>query len=121
MDGGLVADGEFVGSGGDGAVAFEAVDAAFDGVAGFVVFGVEGGWASTVAAASLPVSGLVGGDGDGGGDATAPEVGADRPGGVGLVGSDPVRAGSRVAGRAAWAAGGAGTDVVAGEEVIRKG
>jgi hypothetical protein len=40
VEGCLVADGELVVAGGDGAVALEAVDAAFHGVAGLVVLGV---------------------------------------------------------------------------------
>ena len=43
VDGGLVADGEFVVSGGQGAVAFEPVDAAFDGVALLVEVGSKVG------------------------------------------------------------------------------
>jgi hypothetical protein len=43
VEGGLVADGELVVPGGDGAVALEAVDAAFDGVPLLVPLGVEGG------------------------------------------------------------------------------
>jgi hypothetical protein len=39
MDGGFEADGELVEAGGDGPVALEPVDAAFDGVALLVAFG----------------------------------------------------------------------------------
>lgn len=52
VDGGLVADGEFVVPGCDGAVAFEPVDAAFHGMTGTVVAGVEGE-RTTAAASSL--------------------------------------------------------------------
>jgi hypothetical protein len=44
MDGGFVADGKFVVSGGDGAVAFEPVDAALQGGALLVGVAVEGRW-----------------------------------------------------------------------------
>ena len=43
MDACFVADGEFVEAGGEGAVAFEPVDAALDGVAGVVVDGSKAG------------------------------------------------------------------------------
>jgi hypothetical protein len=52
VEGGLVADGELVEPGGDGSMAFESVDAAFDGVTAAVVAGVEGGWTAAVAGAS---------------------------------------------------------------------
>ena len=43
LEGGLVADSELVVPGGDGAVALEPADAAFDGVALLVLLAVEGG------------------------------------------------------------------------------
>jgi hypothetical protein len=43
VEGGLVADGELVVAGGDGAVALEPTDAALDGVALLVLLAVEGG------------------------------------------------------------------------------
>ena len=52
VDGGLVADGELVVAGGDGAVAFEPVDAAFDGVALLVAFRVERGRTAATARCS---------------------------------------------------------------------
>jgi hypothetical protein len=64
VDGGFVADGEFVVPGGQGPVALEAADAAFDGVPLFVDLGVEG-WRPTALAALVlavatrsPVSGV---------------------------------------------------------------
>ncbi|GAB3821877.1 hypothetical protein GCM10028820_31350 [Tessaracoccus terricola] len=65
MDGGCVADGEFVVAGGEAAVVFELVDAAFDGVAVLVEVCVEGGCSSTFGTAAFPVGDLVfrGGDG----------------------------------------------------------
>jgi hypothetical protein len=47
VEGGLVADGEFVVAGGDGAVALELVDAALDGVPLLVGLPVEDGWPSS--------------------------------------------------------------------------
>lgn len=46
----------------------EAVDAAFDGAALLVGLAVEGGWSSAPAPSPLPVSLLVGRDGDDGAD-----------------------------------------------------
>jgi hypothetical protein len=60
VDGCLVADGELVVAGGDGAVAFEAADAAFDGVALLIQLGVEGGRAASVPAFVLAVADLAG-------------------------------------------------------------
>jgi hypothetical protein len=53
VEDGFVADGEFVVSGGDGAVAFESVDSAFDGVPGSGVVRAEPGRAAASAAAVL--------------------------------------------------------------------
>jgi hypothetical protein len=64
--------------GGDGAVLAEFAEGALDGVALLVGLFAEGGWAATAAAAPAPVTGLVRGLGDGGLDAAAPQVGADR-------------------------------------------
>ena len=93
----MVAHGELVVPGGDGAVAFEPVDAAFHGVTQFVQGGVEGGWAAAFRALLPPVGDLVGLDRDGRRDAAAAQVvpvGFRR---VRLVGEDPVRAGPRPA------------------------
>jgi hypothetical protein len=65
VDGGLVADGEFVAGGGHRAVLFEQVDAALDGVALFVDLPVGRGWPSAVGAFGLAVGGLVAGLVDG--------------------------------------------------------
>lgn len=92
--GGFVADGEFVVSGGHGAVAFEPVDAALDGVALFVGFGIEGGWASTAVALGSAIAGLVAFLGDGAADPAPAQVGTIGPAPVGLVRQDPVRAGA---------------------------
>jgi hypothetical protein len=64
-DGGCVADGEFVVSGGEAAVVFEDVDAAFDGVPVAVDDWVECWWPSAVGASVGAVSGLVGRNWDG--------------------------------------------------------
>jgi hypothetical protein len=55
VDGGLVADGEFVEAGGRGAVAFDAVDAAFDDVTLLVDAGVEGRWSAALGYFGPPV------------------------------------------------------------------
>jgi len=67
----LVADGELVIPGGHSTVAFEPVDAAFDGVTSSVVLGAEPGWTPSGSAAVLAVADLVGGLGDGRGDAAS--------------------------------------------------
>jgi hypothetical protein len=90
VEDGFVADGEFVVSGGDGAVAFESVDSAFDGVPGSVVVRAEPGRAAAEAAAVLAVVLLVCWFGDGAGDAASAQVGAVGLGAVGLVGPDLV-------------------------------
>ncbi|WP_406229558.1 hypothetical protein [Nocardia sp. NBC_01009] len=59
VDGGQVADGEFVVSGGHGPVLFELVDALFDGVAVAVDRWVECRWSATGTAAAVAVAGLV--------------------------------------------------------------
>jgi hypothetical protein len=76
VDGGFVADGQLVIPGGDGPVAFEAVDAAFNGVALLVQLGVEGGWPAARAALVPAVAGLVGFLRDGAPDSAPPQVGA---------------------------------------------
>ena len=88
MEDGFVSDGEFVVSGGDGAVAFESVDSAFDGVPGSVVVRAEPGRAVASAAAVLAVLLLVCWFGNGAGDAASAQVGAVCAGAVGLVGPD---------------------------------
>jgi hypothetical protein len=50
----------FVEASGDGAVVFESVGGALDGVAVLVLIGVEGGWASAAVALLLAVAYLVG-------------------------------------------------------------
>jgi hypothetical protein len=60
VDGGLVADGEFVVPGGRGAVAFEPVDAALHGVALLVDLRVEGRWPAAVGPQLAPGSVLIG-------------------------------------------------------------
>lgn len=57
VDDGLVADGEFVISGRDGAVAFESVDVTFHSMTGAVVVGVELVRATAAAAAPQPCGG----------------------------------------------------------------
>jgi hypothetical protein len=94
VDGGLVADGELVVAGGEGAVAFEPVDAAFDGVPLLVDLSVEGGRAAAVSASPLAVGDTITLLGDGGFDAAAAQPGAVGAGAVGLVGQDPARAGA---------------------------
>ena len=92
VDGGFVADGEFVEAGGHGAVAFEPVYPALHRVAGLVAFGVEGGRTAPGPAPVLAVAGLVSWFGDGAPDCAAPQVSAVGAGAAGLVAQDPVRA-----------------------------
>ena len=91
-DGGFVADGEFVVPGGDGAVAFEPVDAALDGVALPVESGSKAGGRPPFDP-FFAVGVLVGLDRDGRLDPAAAQVAAVGLRGVRLVGQDPVRAG----------------------------
>jgi hypothetical protein len=93
VDGGFVADGELVEAGGDGTVAFEPVDAAFDGMPLLVDLAVEGGWPAAVPAPVLAVGDPVGLFGDGALDAALAQVGAVGARSVGLVAQGPVRAG----------------------------
>ena len=79
MHGGFVADGEFVLAGGGGAVAFEAVDAAFDGMMLLADFAVGGGRPAAGAALVLAVADLIGFFRDGAGDAAAAQVTAVSP------------------------------------------
>lgn len=72
VDGGHVADGEFVVSGGYGTVLFELVDAAFDSVTLLVGLGIEPWWPTASGSSSTPVGELVGGNGNRGFDATPP-------------------------------------------------
>lgn len=78
-DAGLVAVGEFVEAGGDRAELLEAVEAAFDDVAGLVEVAVEGRWSAAGPAAPHPVGLLVRPFGNDGSDAPAPQRLADRP------------------------------------------
>jgi len=96
VEGGFVADGELVVSGGDGAVALEPADPAFHGVAGLVQFRVEAGRPATGAALVLAVADLVGFLRDRAGDLRPPQVRAVGPGPVGLVRQHPARPGPRV-------------------------
>lgn len=72
--GGFVAHGEFVVSRCDGALLFEQVDAALDGVALLVELGGERGWAATGPSLRRSVCLLVALDRDGRPDATATQV-----------------------------------------------
>ena len=91
VHGGLVADGELVEASGHRPMPLEPVDAAVDGMPGFVVLTVKGRRPTTGAAAGGAVTGLVGRFGDGAFDAASPQVRAVGPGGVRLVAADPVR------------------------------
>ena len=74
MDGGLVSDGELVVAGGQGAGAFEPVDAALDGVPLFAGLAVEGGWPATGPAPVFAVLDAVGLLGDRGRDTALTQV-----------------------------------------------
>jgi len=100
VDGGFVPDGELVVAGGDGAVALEPVNAAFDGVALLVQFLVEGRRTASGPAFVLPVADPVGLLRDRAPDPAAPQVVTVGAGIVGLVGQYPVRAGAGPAGAA---------------------
>ncbi len=86
MESGEVDGGGLLVAGGDVPPLFEAVDAAFDGVALLVGLTVEGGWPAAVAAASLAAGLLVGRDRDRRPDPAASQVSPDRAGRRGLVG-----------------------------------
>lgn len=75
----------FVVAGGDGAVLFEALEAAFDHVAASVGVRVERGWAACGLAAAVSVGLLVGTFGNGRGDAAAAQVCTDGAAAVALV------------------------------------
>src|SRR5262249_20270238 len=87
MDGGFVADGQLVVAGGHGPVALEPGDAAFHGMAGLVVFGVEGGRAAAGAALCPAVAGPIGFLRNGAPDPAAPQVSAVGAGPAGLAGA----------------------------------
>jgi hypothetical protein len=74
VEDGLVAGSEFVVSGGHGAVAFESVDAALDGMTLPVVQGAECRRPPAMPASLGAVSGLVGFDGDRALDAAPAQV-----------------------------------------------
>src|SRR4051812_4514824 len=93
-DSGFVAHGEFVVPGGDGSVAFEPVDAAFDGVTLLVDLLVERWSATALPAPFLAVADLVCFLRDGAPNAPFPQVGAIGAGTVCLVRQHPVRAGT---------------------------
>jgi hypothetical protein len=94
VDGGFVADGEFVVSGGDGAVAFEPVDAALDGVALLVDLRVERWWTAAVGSFVLAVADLVGFLRDGAPDTPPSQIAAVGSGSVGLVRQRSIRSGA---------------------------
>lgn len=94
MECGLVGDGEFVGSLGQVALLFEAVDAAFDGVALLVGFGVEVGWPAAELAASSTMTDLVGGLWDGGAGAAVAKMRVDCTGGIRAVRENSCGSGS---------------------------
>jgi hypothetical protein len=102
VDGGLVADGELVIAGGDGPVAFEPVDAAFDGVTLLVDVAVERGWPATAPASPLAVGDAVALFGDGAFDTALAQPGPVGAGPVGLVTQDPVRSAAGPARAQAW-------------------
>lgn len=79
-------------------MSLEAVDAALDRVALFVVFAVEPRWSASAGAEVLAVADLVRFLRDGAGDPAFVQVGAVGAGSVGLVAPDLVRSGSRPAG-----------------------
>src|ERR1700674_2885062 len=86
VDGAAVDEVALVVPGGDRPVLAKPAEGALDGVALLVGDGVARGRPSAPAAAPEAVADLVGGFGDGGLDAAPPQVSADRPAGVGLVG-----------------------------------
>ncbi len=96
LDDGFVADGEFVVSGGEGAVAFESVDAALDSVSLLVVHRAEHGRSASPAALVLAMADLVGLERDRAADTASAQVGAVGAGPVCLVGADPGGASSRM-------------------------
>jgi hypothetical protein len=89
VHGGLVADSELVEASGHRPMPLEPVDAALDGMPGFVVLTVKGRWPATGAAAVGAVAGLVCRFGDGAFDATPRQVRTVGSGGVCLVAADP--------------------------------
>src|SRR5207248_1228234 len=93
--------GAFVVAGGHGAELLEFADGAFDGVALFVVGGVEAGWPAAAAAAAGAVGLLVRPLGNGRANAASAQVGANVSAGVGLVGAHCTGSGTRTAPTAA--------------------
>src|SRR3954464_7316215 len=93
LDGGVVADGELVVSGGEGAVLFVPVDAALDGMPLLVVVSVERRWPTSGRALRAAVGQLVGFVRNGRRDAASAQVGAVAAAGVGPIGQHPVRPG----------------------------
>jgi hypothetical protein len=94
---GLVTDGELVVSGCDRTITLEAVDRALHSVAFAVVDRIELRWPAATRAASDAVGGLVLLLRDGALDPAPAQVGTVSTGGVGLIGADPIRAGTRAA------------------------
>jgi hypothetical protein len=88
-----VGQGGLVVAGGDGPILLEPVEAAFDDVAALVDDRVEGGWASSGAAAAGPVGLLVDPLRDGRLDAATSQVGPVRAAGAALVGQHSGRPG----------------------------
>ena len=77
---------------------FERVDAAFHGMAGPVIVGVESGRAAAVAAFGLAVADLVGFLRDSAPDPASPQLRAVGAGAVGLISQHPVRPGAHAPG-----------------------
>src|SRR5207244_6788752 len=97
VDRGFVADSELVVAGGHGTVAFEPVDAAFDGVTLLVVLRAECWRAAAGAALVLAVADLVSLFRDRARYLAAAQVGAVGARAVGLVSQHPVRPGAGLA------------------------
>lgn len=91
-DGGFEAGGEFVESGGDSPVLFEAVDPALDRMTFAVVDRVEARWPAAAGAELSAVARLVGLVRDGAADPASAQIGAVPAGGVRLVRPDPIGA-----------------------------
>ncbi len=94
VDGGQVADGEFVESGCDSPVLLEEVDPALDGVAVTVESWVERGWSAAGRATLATVGSLVSRDRDGRFDTASAQVFPVGAGRVGLVSKHTIRADS---------------------------
>jgi hypothetical protein len=102
LDGGLVADSEFVVTGRDTTGLFQQTDPALDLVPALVHFTVEAGWPSTRRATPETVSCLVTLLRDGVRDLPAAQVLADLPGGVRAVGQHVVGTNARSSATGPW-------------------